>query len=67
MKSITIDARLVNFMLVFSGLSPLLIVPKVNFFQINLTLKVTNNVLIRWTRLNKNWPTLIKFVLKKLH
>jgi hypothetical protein len=42
-------------------------VPKVNFFQINLTLKVTNNVLIRWTRLNKNWPTLIKFVLKKLH
>ena len=37
MKSINIDARLVNFLLAFSGLSPLFIRPKVNFIEINGT------------------------------
>jgi hypothetical protein len=34
MKSINIDAWLVNFILSFNGLSPLLIGPKVNFFKL---------------------------------
>jgi hypothetical protein len=34
MKSITTNTWLVNFMLSFSGLSPLLIGPKVNFFKL---------------------------------
>ena len=38
-KSINTDASLVNFILSFSGLSPLLIGPGVNFFQINVTQK----------------------------
>jgi hypothetical protein len=41
MKPINIDAWLVNFMLPYTGLSPLLIGPKVNFFQINVTQKAT--------------------------
>jgi hypothetical protein len=65
MKSINIDARVVNFMLAFNGLSPLLVGPKVNFFQINMTKKAANNVRTCWTRSNKNVPTLIKFVLEK--
>jgi hypothetical protein len=37
MKSINTDTRFVNVLLSFSGLSPLLIGPKVIFFQINVT------------------------------
>jgi hypothetical protein len=39
MKSINTDALLVNFILSFSGLSPILVGPKVIFFQINVTQK----------------------------
>jgi hypothetical protein len=39
MTSINTDAWLVNFILSFSGLSPILIGPKVNIFQINVTQK----------------------------
>jgi hypothetical protein len=44
MKSINFTTQLVNFMLAFGGLIPLIICLKVNFIQINLTYRVTNNV-----------------------
>jgi hypothetical protein len=44
MESINIDARLVNFMLAFSGLRPLLVGSKFNFIQTNVTYKTAKNV-----------------------
>jgi hypothetical protein len=51
-------------MLYFSGLSPLLIGPKVFFFQINVTQKAATNVCTCWTQPNQNWPAIIKCHLK---
>ena len=65
MKSINIDARLVNFLLAFSGLSPLFIGSKVNFIEINMTYKAANNVRNCWIRPNKNGPILIKIMVEK--
>jgi hypothetical protein len=66
MKSINTDAWLVNFMLSSSGLSPILIGPKVIFFQINVTHKDATMCISVGLRPNQNEPTLIKFHLKQL-
>jgi hypothetical protein len=65
MKSISTDAWLVNFILSFSGLSPILIRPKVNFFKLTWHTRPQQCAHLLDSN-NQNGLDLIKFHPKKL-
>jgi hypothetical protein len=65
MKTINTDAWLVNFILFFSGLSPILIGPKFNFFK-STWHRRPQQCVHRLDSTQPKGPALIKFHLKKL-